>query len=58
MLEESGSVCEIKFLTIRDCDPNTVTPEILPQIRGDVASEVSQGEAHRVIKFGELSGRR
>jgi hypothetical protein len=35
---------------LADCDPNTVTPEILQQIRGDVASEVSQGEAHRVIK--------
>jgi hypothetical protein len=33
-----------------DCDPKTVTPEMLQQFRIDISAQVSEGEAHRVIK--------
>jgi hypothetical protein len=33
-----------------DCDPSSVTPEILQELRGDVAERVSEGEAFRAIK--------
>jgi hypothetical protein len=33
-----------------DCDPNTVTPEMLLMLRSDIAANVSAGEAYRVIK--------
>jgi hypothetical protein len=33
-----------------DCDPNTVTPEIMLEVRADIARQVSDSEAHRTIK--------
>jgi len=33
-----------------DCDPNTITPEIMRQVRADIAQRVSESEAHRTIK--------
>jgi len=33
-----------------DCDPNTITPEIMLQVRADIAQKVSESEAHRTIK--------
>jgi hypothetical protein len=33
-----------------DCDPNTVTPEIMLQVRTDIVQAVSESEAHRTIK--------
>ena len=38
----------IEFLA--DCDPKTVTGEMLLELRSDVAANVSESEAHRVIK--------
>jgi hypothetical protein len=33
-----------------DCDPKTITPEMLFTLRCDIADQVSEGEAYRVIK--------
>jgi hypothetical protein len=33
-----------------DCDPKTVTPEMLLTLRSDVAEMISESEAHRLIK--------
>src|SRR5262249_34230260 len=33
-----------------DCDPKTITPEMLLTLRADIAEAVSESEAHRVIK--------
>jgi hypothetical protein len=33
-----------------ECDPKTVTPEMLQQLRTDIVAQVSESEAHRVIK--------
>jgi hypothetical protein len=33
-----------------DCDPNTITPEIMLQVRADIVQGVSESEAHRTIK--------
>jgi hypothetical protein len=33
-----------------DCDPNTITPEIMLQVRADITQAVSESEAHRTIK--------
>jgi hypothetical protein len=33
-----------------DCDPKTITPEMLFTLRSDIADQVSEGEAYRVIK--------
>src|SRR5262249_11680125 len=35
---------------LADCDPKTVTPEILLSLRADIATQVSESEAHRMIK--------
>jgi hypothetical protein len=37
-------------LLFADCDPRTVTPEQMLDLRAAVASDVSESEAHRVIK--------
>jgi hypothetical protein len=34
-----------------DCDPRTVTPELMQDFRADIAAQVSETEAHRVIKI-------
>jgi hypothetical protein len=33
-----------------DCDPRTVAPEMLLDLRAHIAAQVSEGEAHRTIK--------
>jgi hypothetical protein len=33
-----------------DCDPKTVEPEMLLDLRADIAAQVSEGEAHRTFK--------
>jgi hypothetical protein len=33
-----------------DCDPNTISPEMLLTLRRDISDSVSESEAHRVIK--------
>jgi hypothetical protein len=33
-----------------DCDPKTVTPEMMLQLRSDTSEQISQSEAHRLIK--------
>jgi hypothetical protein len=33
-----------------DCDPKTVTPEMMLELRSDTAEQVSESEAHRLIK--------
>jgi hypothetical protein len=35
---------------LADCDPTTVTPEMLLDLRADIAAQVSEGEAHRTLK--------
>src|SRR5262245_11550316 len=35
---------------IGDCDPKTVTPEMMHDFRTDIAAQVSESEAHNVIK--------
>ena len=33
-----------------DCDPNTISPEMLLTLRSDISDSVSDSEGHRVIK--------
>jgi integrase len=35
---------------LADCDPKTVTPEMLQELRTDISEQVSETEAHRTIK--------
>jgi hypothetical protein len=35
---------------LADCDPKTVTPEMLLDLRADIATQVSESEAHRTFK--------